>query len=495
MPATKKKWLTAMTLSALLLVPAGAAPGLQPAVATDEDAALGNALNEILNDSRLDGATIGVNVTNASTGDTVYEHTDDLLLHPASNMKILTGVAALEVLGPDHRFKTDVLHTGKLTPGGVLQGDLYLRGKGDPTLLKEDFAQFAKDVKAKGLKKVHGNLIADDSWYDDVLLSEDLNWSDEHNYTGAGVSALTASPNTDYDAGTVIVNVNPAKEAGAAAEVTLDPFTESVTIENRAKTVSKDGKKSISITREHGTNNIVITGTIPVGATPSRSWTAVEDPTMYALDLFRQALKQEGITVSGKLSEGVAPEGADALASKESMPLRELYIPFMKLSNNGHAEVLVKEIGRAVAGEGSWDAGLGVMEDVLAEYGLNTAGMRLRDGSGMSHKNLVTAEQLSVLLYKVQAEPWFPVFLNSLPVAGHQDRMTGGTLRNRMKEGAASENVQAKTGSLTGVSTLSGYVTAENGEEYIFSILFNNYLAGSVTPIQDEIAETIAEQE
>ncbi|MGM9922263.1 MAG: D-alanyl-D-alanine carboxypeptidase/D-alanyl-D-alanine-endopeptidase, partial [Bhargavaea sp.] len=264
---------------------------------------------------------------------------------------------------------------------------------------------------------------------------------------------------------------------------------------NRAETVAKDGKKSISITREHGTNNIVITGTIPVGATASRSWTAVEDPTIYALDLFKQALKQEGITVSGKLAEGETPEGATALASKESMPLSELYIPFMKLSNNGHAEVLVKEIGRASAGKGSWDAGLSVMEDVLAAYGLDPAGMRLRDGSGMSHKNLVTAEQLSVLLYKAQAEPWFPVFLNSLPVAGHPDRMTGGTLRTRMKDTAAAENVKAKTGSLTGVSSLSGYVTAENGEEYIFSILFNNYLAGSVTPIQDEIAEAIAELE
>lgn len=493
MPATKKKWLSAMTLSALLLIPAGTAPGLQPAVATEDDAVLGNALNEILKDPRLDGATFGVNVTKASTGETVYGHTDDLLLHPASNMKILTGVAALEVLGPDHRFTTDVLHTGKLNPGGVLRGDLYLRGKGDPTLLKEDFAQFAKEVKAKGVKKVHGNLIADDSWFDDVLLSEDLNWSDEHNYTGAGVSALTASPNTDYDAGTVIVNVNPAKEAGAEAEVTLDPFTESVTIDNRAETVAKDGKKSISITREHGTNHIVIKGTIPVGATASRSWTAVEDPTMYALDLFKQALKQEGITISGKLAEGATPEGAATLASKKSMPLSELYIPFMKLSNNGHAEVLVKEMGRAAAGEGSWDAGLGVMEDVLAGYGLDPAGMRLRDGSGMSHKNLVTAEQLSVLLYKVQTEPWFPVFLKSLPVAGHPDRMTGGTLRNRMKGTGAAENVKAKTGSLTGVSTLSGYVTAENGEEYIFSILFNNYLADSVTPIQDEIAEAIAE--
>ncbi|WP_040226273.1 D-alanyl-D-alanine carboxypeptidase/D-alanyl-D-alanine endopeptidase [Bhargavaea cecembensis] len=495
MPASPKKWFTAIALSALLLVPAAAVESPHTAVATEEHAALGNSLNEILNDPRLAGATIGVNVSKASDGETVYAHTDDLLLHPASNMKILTGVAALEVLGPDHRFTTDVSHDGRLNNGGILHGDVYLRGKGDPTLLKEDFERFAKDVKAKGVKKIKGDLIADASWFDDIRLSEDLNWSDESNYTGAPVSALTASPNTDFDAGTVIVNVNPGKTAGDPAKVTLDPATDAVKIDNRAKTVAKDGRKSVSIERAHGTDTIVITGTIPAGATASRSWTAVWDPSLYALDLFRKALEAEGISIAGGMKKGIVPDGAATLASKQSMPLRDLFIPFMKLSNNGHAEVLVKEIGKQSAGEGSWDAGLNVMSDVLAGYGLDTAGMRFRDGSGMSHKNLVTAKQLSDLLYAVQAGPWFPVFLDSLPVAGDSDRMTGGTLRNRMQEGPAAGNVRAKTGSLTGVSTLSGYVTGADGEEYIFSILFNNYLAGSVTPIQDEIAEAIAGQE
>ncbi|SIT87171.1 D-alanyl-D-alanine carboxypeptidase/D-alanyl-D-alanine endopeptidase [Edaphobacillus lindanitolerans] len=494
MPASPKKWFTALALSALMLVPAGAAESPQIAMATEDHAALGNTLNKILNDPRLAGATFGVNVSKADTGETVYAHTDDLLLHPASNMKILTGIAALDVLGPDYRFSTDVSHDGRLNNGGVLQGNVYLRGKGDPTLLKEDFERFAKDVKSKGVKKIKGDLIADASWYDDILLSEDLNWSDESNYTGAAVSALTASPNTDYDAGTVIVNVDPGKSAGDPAAVTLDPATDAVKIDNRAKTVAKDGRKSITIERAHGTDTIVIEGTIPAGAAASRSWTAVQDPSLYALDLFKKALEAEGISISGKAKKGIVPDGAAGLASKQSMPLRDLYIPFMKLSNNGHAEVLVKEIGRASMDEGSWDAGLNVMSDVLAKYGVDPSAMRLRDGSGMSHKNLVSASQLSTLLHGIQAEPWFPVFLESLPVAGDPDRMTGGTLRNRMTEGPAKGNVQAKTGSLTGVSTLSGYVTGADGEKYIFSILMNNYLAGSVTPIQDDIAEAIAGQ-
>lgn len=178
-----------------------------------------------------------------------------------------------------------------------------------------------------------------------------------------------------------------------------------------------------------------------------------------------ECLAKEGIKVLGKngLQRAVVPDNAKILSTKKSMPLNEIYIPFMKLSNNGHAEMLVKEMGRVEKGEGSWNAGLAVMSETLAGLGISKDTVLLRDGSGMSHKNLVSSETFTTLLVRARDETWYPAFRESLPLAGEADRMVGGTLRNRMKGDSTKGNVAAKTGSITGVSTLSGYVMTKKG--------------------------------
>ena len=265
---------------------------------------------------------------------------------------MLTSAAALETLGPGYQFTTEVLTDGSVT-GEILQGSVYLKGKGDPTLLKKDFNQFALDLKAKGIHVINGNLIGDDHWYDDVRLSQDLNWSDESTYTGAQVSALTISPNADYDAGTVILEVDPATEVGKSAQIKLIPETNYVSIINKTKTVARNQENKISIEREHGTNNIVVEGTIPLDGTRSRSWVAVWEPTGYVLDIFKQSLKENDIIFydNSKVQIGITPAKAIVLTSKKSMPLKDLLIPFMKMSNNGHGETLTKEMGKVVYGE------------------------------------------------------------------------------------------------------------------------------------------------
>ncbi|WP_042222851.1 D-alanyl-D-alanine carboxypeptidase/D-alanyl-D-alanine endopeptidase [Oceanobacillus manasiensis] len=500
-----KRILLLVVIAVLAVFPLLGQEGNQTITASNEitekefaESNLEEKLRILLENEQLDGAVTGVSIMQADTGEQLFSQDGDIRLHPASNMKILTAAAALETLGKDYKFSTEVLTDGEKR-GKVLHGDLYLKGKGDPTLLKEDFDQFAKELKAQGIQKVKGDLIGDDSWYDDVRLSQDLNWSDEPFYTGAQVSALTLSPNEDYDAGTVIVEVSPADDPDGKAEVNLSPATDYVTIENKTKMVPSGERKTISIEREHGTNTIVIEGNMPVDGSNSRSWASVWEPTGYALNIFKKSLEEENIRFIGKSDEksGVTPKGAELLTSKQSMPLHELLVPFMKLSNNGHGEVLTKEMGKVVSGEGSWDEGLEVIEDVAAKYGMNKDTIQLRDGSGMSHKTMIPAHDLSQFLYEIQATEWFDAFEYSLPIAGESDRFVGGTLRNRMTEEPAKGNVTAKTGSLSGVSTLSGYVTSANGEDLIFSILINNYLgsSSSMRAIEDDIATTLAEHE
>lgn len=494
-----KKMLLLVIMSPLLALPiaesnnTSQAEASTPTQAVAKSTELKQQLDHILQDKRLDGAIAGVHVRRASDGKTLYAHDADIRLRPASNMKLLTGSAAMDVLGSDYRFTTEVLTDGKLR-GKVLQGNIYLRGKGDPTLMKEDLDHFAKALRKKGIQKIHGDLIADDNWYDDVRYSQDINWSDESNYVGAQVSALTLSPNEDYDAGTVIVDVNPAKKAGSKPKVSLTPKTDYVKIINKAKTAGKNEATNISIEREHGTNNIVISGKISVEASNSRAWVAVWEPTGYALDVFKKSLASQGIKQIGKssLRTGKTPKQAKQLIDKKSMPLKDMYMPFMKLSNNGHAEVLVKEMGKVIHNEGSWDAGLDVMADKLQAFGLDTDTVMLRDGSGMSHKNMIPASELTKLLAAVQDKKWFPAFEKALPVAGEPDRLVGGTLRNRMTGDATKGNVKAKTGSITSVSTLSGYVTSKDGQKLVFSILTNNYIDGPITPIEDQIATVLA---
>ncbi|MGB6406673.1 MAG: D-alanyl-D-alanine carboxypeptidase/D-alanyl-D-alanine-endopeptidase, partial [Planococcus donghaensis] len=300
--------------------------------------------------------------------------------------------------------------------------------------------------------------------------------------------------NKDYDAGSLIVEVNAGGAVGEEPKVSLTPQTDYVSIINKAKTVAADQPKTVSISREHGTNQIIIEGNIPVDGSRKREWIAVDEPSGYALDLFENALLAEGIEWAGKytMKMGETPANSTLLLEHQSMTLAELSIPFMKLSNNGHGEVLVKEMGRIVEGQGSWEAGLNVMESVAGTLGVNTDTILLRDGSGMSHVNLIPANEITQLLSGIQTKEWFNSYNNALPVAGNAERFVGGTLRNRMKETAAQQNVKAKTGTLTAVSALSGYVTTKDEEPLIFSIVINNDLA-SVTPIEDAIATTIAE--
>jgi D-alanyl-D-alanine carboxypeptidase/D-alanyl-D-alanine-endopeptidase (penicillin-binding protein 4) len=472
-------------LALIALVFGGAAP-----VVAQDQGGLTADLDAILAAPGLDGADVAL-VVRTLDGQIIYSRAADRRRQPASNLKLVTSAAALDVLGPAYRFDTTASTTGRRI-GHALDGDLYLKGTGDPTLLAADFDMLAKQVADTGIRTVTGRLVADDTWFDDVRLGSSWAWDDEPFYYNAQVSALTASPNTDYDAGSIIVRVAPGPNGQAT--VTTDPPTDYVTIANSATTGPAGSANTISVDRVHGSNTFTVTGSIPSGGAATNEFMAVWEPTGYAAALFRAALARHAVRVLGQTTRGAQPADARTVASRKSMPLGDLLVPFLKLSNNLHAEILVKAMGRATANKGSWSAGLSAVAGRLPAYGIDPARLSLQDGSGLSRMDQISPDQLATLLAAAKNRPWFGTWYEALPIAGKADRMVGGTLRSRMRGTPAEGNVHAKTGSLTGVSSLSGYVTTTNNQQWVFSMVTNNSIGVNLKPLEDAVAIRLAQE-
>ncbi|MFC0560045.1 D-alanyl-D-alanine carboxypeptidase/D-alanyl-D-alanine endopeptidase [Halalkalibacter alkalisediminis] len=442
--------------------------------------------------SILEGAIISVSVRSAKTGEVLYEHLADTRLRPASNMKLFTAASALSVLGDHHRFTTN-LYTDGTIKWKILNGNLYIRGSGDPTLLKKDIDDLVQQLKEKGVTFIKGNLVADDSRYDAQRYSVDLPWSDEEAYYGAQVSALTVAPDNNYDSGTVMVEITPGNEIGEKGIVTVTPFASPLTIRNTSTTVDMDEITNLTISREHGANHLYIKGGIPKNASSLKETIALWEPTNYVLELFNQSLKEHGITLLGESRIDRIPQTSKRVASHSSMPLSKLLIPFMKLSNNGHAETLIKEMGYIKGEDGSWEMGLQVLQDEIKKWGIESESMIIRDGSGISHVNGIQSRQMTKLLFEIQNEPWFESFLSSMPLVDGQNELERGTLHERMRLTVASGKVRAKTGTLTSVSSLAGYI--EHSEDpLIFSIILNQVLDGKqAKQLEDQLVLAMLE--
>ncbi|MBM7094282.1 D-alanyl-D-alanine carboxypeptidase/D-alanyl-D-alanine-endopeptidase [Bacillus sp. H-16] len=458
-------------------------------------------LHTILQDERLDHAVAGVHVRSAESGVELFSFNGGTSLVPASGQKLLAGAAALDRLGPEHTFNTEVLTNGEQR-GAVLQGDLFIKGEGDPTILPADYEQMAGEIAEMGIKNIHGNIVADDTYFDDMRLSLDLSWFNQRRHTGAQVSALSFAPDASllsdaaldrYNTASVYIEIHPGENPGDPAKVQVTPETDAITIRNDIETVESGGTRAFDWGREHGTNEIFFEGTLPVDGARITQYVAVWEPTEVVLNLFNQALEENGVQVHGDLTLGETPSNAQALTSHHSMSLTEMMYPYMKLSQNNHSEHLTKTIGKEVLGEGTWNNGLSVVEEYLERAGVDTSTVQLRDGSGMSHLNKIPPREMTQLLFDVQTEDWFDLYYDSLPVAGMDDHMEGGTLRLRMRGTAAEGNAHAKTGTITSKTSLSGYVKTKDDEQLAFSIILNNFIGSSPTSVEDAIVVRLAE--
>lgn len=464
--------MSALIVSAGLAAPAAAAPN-----------GLKSDLDAILKDSRLSGATVDLIVRDATTGKVLYDHNADGSVTPASNNKIGTSTTAFGLLGGGYRFRTSVYSKG---------GNLYLKGTGDPTMRAAQYDDLAAAIAAKGVKRVKGDLIADDTWFDAQRTPPDWDPSDLPFSYAPQISALTVSPDKEFDLGTINVRVSPGAE-GEPVKAEPIPATGVVKIDNTATTGKAGSASTLSVSRKNGSNTITVSGSYPADGSAFDNLVTVENPTLYAADVFRRALKAHGITVAGSTERGRTPAGVTRVTTHRSMPLSKLATPFLKLSNNGIAETLVKAVGKAKTGEGSWSAGLPLVKSYIGrQFGVDTSQVTLTDGSGLSRTDKTTAHQISNELLGAQKKPWFSTWYNALPIAGEPGEMVGGTLASRMAGTPAAGNVHAKTGSLTGATALSGYVTDPTGRKLIFSSVFNGYQGDSPKDIEDKIAVRLA---
>lgn len=434
-------------------------------------------IDSILAQPALERGYWGVVVRSLKTGDALDARNPAKLMMPASNLKIVTLAAAAARLGWDYTYETKLLGIGAID-FGTLDGDLLVVGSGDPSLGTDDsaarrvFDGWAERLKAQGVRTILGRIIGDDNTFDDQELGFGWSWDDLWDDYAAGVSALQFNENA------ASVTVSPGPAAGDLAMVSVSPPGSGLTIANLLKTGAADSPASIETHRLPGSSRLTLRGSVPLGAAPSVRPVSVDNPTLFFVSALRDALIARGIDVRGPaidIDDIVKPPSRDdgvALVTYQSPPLSSLAVRLMKISQNLYAETFLKTLG-AAAGMPTAPSGRSIVESVLQDWGVPPGAMILRDGSGLSRYDYVTPEALvTVLTHVGRDEKLRGPFEASLPIAGRD-----GGLANRMKGTAAEGNARAKTGSMSNVRGLSGYVTATNGEPLVFSILANNFEA------------------
>ena len=428
-----------------------------------ERGSLAARLDSVLRAPPLERARVSALVVRDSDGEVLYAHDPDRALIPASNMKVLTAIAALDAFGPAHRFVTRILTNPAPDAAGSV-GDLFVVGGGDPVLNSEDWWQLAGELRRMGISRVTGNLIVDDSVLDAQRWHPSWGKTSSRAYH-APVGGLTAN----Y--GSFSVTVVPGAVAGAPVRAVVDPPVPYLRVSNRARTGASDSRNTLAVDRRAGESRELVTleGVVPAGSKPQVLYRSVLDPSAYAGSVFRWQLAANGIEVEGKVLRGRAAKDAVELLAFEGRSMAEIVRLFVKYSNNAVAETLVKSIGLKDRGEGSWSAGVPAFQERLTQLGLAEDGLVIVDGSGLSYSNKVSARTLvSALRLAHRSFRLGPELRVALPLAGRD-----GTLRRRA--GKARGRIRAKTGLLTQVTGLSGYAQLADGSAATFSILVNGY--------------------
>ena len=425
------------------------------------------------------GAEIAIQIVHLADGKVLYERDPDRLMIPASNTKLFSTALALARLGPGYRFVTSI----RSEPNG----DLVLVGGGDPSMSgrtypyqKEDpthgplqaVEQMADQLIAGGLREVRGDVVGDDTRYPSKPYPDGWSIGDAIWEYGAPVSALMVNDNR------LDVAIQPGQSDGDPADVTVSPAFEFLTLQNLVRTVA-GGEGEIHLEGSPGGFELRAWGAMPVARAAEVSQLAIPDPALFAAAVLRDALIRRGVRVAGRavarhraLSDDYRPQEGVELARRISPPLGQLLEVVDKVSQNLHAEVMLREVGAVRRSSGTAAAGLLELGDFLTQAGIAPDQYRFNDGSGLSRNNLVSPRAIVQLLKYMHGTPGQGIWAGLLPI-GNED----GTLRKRFKGHPEAAAIHAKTGSLGHVRALSGYAVSKEHGELAFSILVNNYAA------------------
>lgn len=452
----------------------------------------------------------GVFVVSMRDGRVLYSRNADKPITPASNMKIYTTGIALDMLGADYRWRTSVYSGAPPDESGTIEGDLVLYGRGAPDFSSRktkdgpaSMAQLADTLYERGVRRVRGRLVGDESYFRGNPLGDGWLWNDVQWYFGAEVSALSVNDNE------VTINIKPASNTTAKTSIKLEPETDYVRIRDETNVVESNRPATLGITRGLSDNEVRVWGDFPAGSRDVTARLSVHQPALWAATLFRRILKERGIVVEGEAQvrdarshvekDAFDPKSAVELAFVNGKSLGAIARATNKESLNLSAELILRTLGKergATAPDsdpkrmrerGDDEAGLAVIRQWLERANVATGKLALRDGSGLSRLDLVTPEATAKLLVAIARTPAYTVFRDSLPIAGRD-----GTLRFRLRSSAAGR-ILAKTGTLTYINSLSGYATTADNEVLAFSIICNDETveASGIRPI-DAIATLLA---
>ncbi len=410
-------------------------------------------------------------------------HNSEKAIVPASTQKLVTSISALFMLGPGYTYHTDLQHDGSIEPEGILHGNLFIKGSGDPSLgsaamsdtlsLEHVFAHFLDLLREKGIKQVAGHIVADETIFDQEIVPRKWLWEDMGNYFGAGSSGLSVNEN----AYTVYFRAGAA--LGDRAHVlSTRPVIPGMSYINQVTTGERGSGDQVYIFGAPYIQERLLTGSVPLGATNFPVRGSIPEPPLFMAAAFRNFLIENGIEVAGEShswrSAGLA--GLDlgfrrvTLGGWASPPLFEIVFRTNQASVNTYAENLLKTIGKEVGGRGDLHTGIQAIRGFWQERGIDLTGMSLHDGSGLSPSNRLTARQLGQLLEAAARDQMFPALLNSLPLAGFS-----GSLANHFRDTPSEGILRAKSGYLGNVRAYAGYTNLQNGNLAAFVLIVNDY--------------------
>jgi D-alanyl-D-alanine carboxypeptidase/D-alanyl-D-alanine-endopeptidase (penicillin-binding protein 4) len=418
-------------------------------------------------------ASWGLSVRDAATGKTVAERNPALNLVPASIMKVFVTAAALAKFGPEHSFPTLLYYDGKVS-NGFLNGDVYIKGAGDPSLgsqllkeaapLDEVFKGWAAALKAAGINVVNGAVVGDESAFEGVQPGS-WAWEDIGNYYAAQPSALTVND------GLYKLFFKPSEQEGGEASVLrTEPYIDGLKFENAMKTGPAGSGDNGYIFAFPGQYQAVLRGSIPMGPAEFAIKGALPDPALFTAQSFSYYLTKAGINSNKKARKGVMSGGASLLARAPAVPLKSVVRVTNKRSFNLYAELLLRQLGG-----GSPAAGAVAVKAFLAGAGVDVAELDLEDACGLSSRDTAKAETFTGLLLAVHKKKYFPEFYESLVFPGDPDAT--GHVRSLGKGTPLEKNLRLKSGSLNGVRSYTGYLKTKKGRTLVFTSIMNNYSA------------------